>query len=261
MKKLLGPLVVALLVAGPAFAADMPVKAPLNKAPPPPFTWTGLYIGANAGYGWNSTTGDEFCTTPAPALIVGGPGCSTAETGTLKAKGAFVGGQLGYNYQTGMFVWGIESDIHFSGIHDSAALVTPCCNGFPPTPGMLTTSQSLDWFGTVRGRLGIAAWDRALIYGTGGLIYGEENVAQQLAFPAISYPAAATAMRSGWVAGAGLEYAFTNNFSAKIEGLFYDMGSQTIAFTALGGAGFTESTTFNFKGSMVRLGANLKFGP
>jgi outer membrane immunogenic protein len=262
MKKFLGALAFATLLAGgPSFAADMPFKA-LYKAPPPVFTWTGLYLGLNAGYGWNKTTGDGFCATPAAAGgIAGGPGCWPSVAGTVKPHGGLGGAQLGYNYQTGLFVWGIESDIQVGGIRNTSLTAVPCCiPALTSAIGGYVHSQDLEWFGTVRGRLGIAAWDRALIYGTGGLIYGQENVSAAMVFPLVTYTNSATAMRSGWVAGAGLEYAFTNNFSAKIEGLFYDMGSQSIGFTSPVTT-FSDNATFNFKGSMVRLGANLKFGP
>ena len=247
----------AIMSISAASAADLPVKAPLIA--PPAFTWTGFYFGLNGGYGWNSTTGDQFCITPAPASIIGGLGCSVSEPGTLKPKGWLFGGQLGYNYQVGMFVWGIEGDIQGAQIKNTNTLNLPCCLPSLLTPGTLTTTQELSWFGTVRGRLGIA-WNRALLYGTGGVIFGQENRSTLVVFPAVSYPALGSTTRGGWVAGAGLEYAFTNNFTAKIEGLYYDMGSQTIGFTSPL-TNFTEGGTFNFKGSLIRVGANWKFGP
>jgi outer membrane immunogenic protein len=240
---------------GSAQAADMPLKAPVVVAP---FTWTGVYLGINAGYGTGQSSGNFYCTNPAG--VVQGPECNAPMPAGLSPAGGFVGGQVGANYQTGMFVWGVESDIQVSHINDSTgAHNVSCCIGLASTPGTLTLSNSLDWFGTVRGRLGIAFWDRALVYGTGGLMYGEE-VSNSLFTRVGTYQAYSSDMHSGWVAGGGIEYAFTNRLSAKVEGLYYDMGSETIASTSTL-THYTETTNFTYKGALVRLGANLKFGP
>jgi outer membrane immunogenic protein len=256
MKKTLLLLAFFSAAVGSAHAADMPLKAPVIVAP---FTWTGLYLGVNAGYGTAQSTGNAFCTNPTG--LVSGPGCSSPMPAAVSASGGFVGGQLGYNYQTGLFVWGIESDIQVSHINDStSALPTPCCSPTFLTPGALTRSANLDWFGTVRGRLGLAIWDRTLVYGTAGLMYGEEVANSNLVFPTLNYQATSSATHTGWTAGGGIEYAFTNALSAKVEGLYYDMGSETIAFTSPV-TKFTETSSFTYKGALVRLGANLKFGP
>jgi outer membrane immunogenic protein len=250
---------------GSAQAADMPLKAPVYVAP---FTWTGVYLGINAGYGTGTTDGNNYCTNAVG--LVGGFGCWSGASGNLKPSGGFVGGQLGANYQTGMFVWGVEADIHVSHINDaSGAVPVTCCVGFPGGTPPLTRAQNLDWFGTVRGRLGLAIWDRTLIYGTGGLMYGEEVVNSSIALipaPAstpVNIQASSSGTHTGWVAGGGIEYAFTNNLSAKVEGLYFDMGSETIAARQLVLPGIfeTNTNTFKYSGALVRLGANLKFGP
>ncbi len=259
MKKTLLLLAFFSAAVGSAQAADMPMKAPVYVAP---FTWTGVYLGINAGYGKGSSDGDAYCTNPAG--VVSGLGCTAAQSGGLTPSGGFVGGQIGANYQTGMFVWGVESDIHVSHINDSSTVVVPCCiPTFTSPNGFITRAQNLDWFGTVRGRLGLAIWDRTLVYGTAGLMYGEEVVNSNLVFPAIGYQATSSATHSGWTAGGGIEYAFTNSLSAKLEGLYYNLGSETIAVTnaVAPGVNFTETTNFTYKGALVRLGANLKFGP
>jgi outer membrane immunogenic protein len=233
--------------AGAANAADMPLKAPIYA---PVFTWTGLYLGANAGYGWQDSTGGTFCTDPTG--VVGGPMCPSAQAAAVSPKGGFVGGQLGYNYQSGMFVWGVEADIQVSHINDSFT------NPAVPFTTTMTRAADLDWYGTVRGRLGIAFWDRALIYGTGGVMYGEEVLNTSVIAP-VSAIGTSSSTHTGWVAGAGLEYAFTNNLSGKVEGLFYNLGSQNTA--GLTTTGFTQTGAYNFSGSMVRIGMNVKFGP
>jgi outer membrane immunogenic protein len=246
-------------LVGSASAADMPVKAPVYVAP---FTWTGIYLGINAGYGNGTSDGTQYCTTPTG--IVGGPGCWVPHGSDISPSGGFVGGQLGANYQVGMFVLGIETDIQVSHINGSSTTTDPCCIPGPFfSTGVLTRAQNLDWFGTVRGRLGLAIWDRTLIYGTGGVMYGEEVLNSNLVYPAVGYQAQTSGTHSGWVGGGGIEYAFTNKLSAKVEGLYYNMGTQTIAtgFTSGVNTGFTDTTSFTYKGALVRLGANLKFGP
>ncbi len=245
-------------VAGSAQAADMPLKAPVYVAP---FTWTGAYLGINAGYGTGSSSTSTYCTTPAGVLS--GTGCFAPVGSALSPSGGFVGGQVGYNYQTGLFVWGVEADIHVSHINDSTGAVpVACCIGVGSISGYtLQRSANLDWFGTVRGRLGLALWDRTLVYGTGGLIYGEEVSNFLFTTPfGPTYAGQSSGTHTGWVAGGGIEYAFTNSLSAKVEGLYYDMGSETIA-ASNPASPFTVSTGYNYKGALVRLGANLKFGP
>jgi outer membrane immunogenic protein len=255
MKKTLLLLAMFSAAVGSAQAADMPVKAPVYVAP---FTWTGLYLGINAGYGWGDNTGDRYCTNAAG--IVGGPGCTFAMPAALKPTGAFVGGQVGYNYQTGLFVWGVEADIQVAHINDSTGALAA-----PPTLGAtITRSVNLDWFGTVRGRLGLAIWDHTLIYGTAGVMYGEEVsnmlVSPVPAVPILNINPGATSTKTGWTAGGGIEYAFTKSLSAKLEGLYYDLGSETISarntITSI-----TATENLKYTGALVRLGANLKFGP
>jgi outer membrane immunogenic protein len=261
MKRILfGIAAVAALLGTPVLAADMPLKMPV--AAPPAFTWTGFYAGLNAGVGWNDPTGDIFCVTPPPASVPSGAGCSAPINGTLKPFGGLFGGQAGFNMQTGMFVWGIETDLQWSGINDSVHKAVACClPAAAPGQGDATTSQSLDWFGTVRGRLGVAVWDRGLLYGTGGLIYGHESVSEGANFNVVGLvfgPTTLSSTRTGWTAGVGFEYALLNNITAKLEGLFYDMGSQTLVALNPTNA-FTENGTFNYKGGLVRAGLNVKF--
>jgi outer membrane immunogenic protein len=243
-------------LAGGAQAADMPVKAPVYVAP---FTWTGIYLGINAGYGNNKSDGNEFCTTPDG--VVGGTGCWNGSPAGVTPSGGFVGGQIGANYQVGMFVLGVESDIQVAHINGSSTIADPCCiPTFTSAIGTMTRAQNLDWFGTVRGRLGLAIWDRTLVYGTAGVMYGEEVINTSQTFPLVAYQATSSGTHSGWVAGGGIEYAFTNALSAKLEGLYYNMGSETIAFTSPLTT-FSQTSSYTYQGATVRLGANLKFGP
>ncbi|MGO8953831.1 MAG: outer membrane protein [Rhodomicrobium sp.] len=150
---------------------DGPVYAEVN--------WSGLYAGANAGYGWS------------------------ANTDYLDPTGAFGGAQIGYNFQRGPVVFGIEADFEGAGITDSNAY----------------NKSEMNWFGTVRGRLGYT-FGKALVYGTGGFAFGDVENSHAGATP-WSY----TDTQTGWVAGAGVEYKLTPNWSGKVEYQYLDLSA------------------------------------
>ena len=188
MKKILasGVALAALVVAAPAFAADIaqpyPTKAPV-VAPVPVFSWTGFYLGANAGYAWGSSNGyaDDLGISP---------------------DGWVGGGQVGFNYQLGNnVVIGVEADLQGSGIKDTAY-------GF---------ESKLDYFGTVRARVGYA-FDTVLPYVTGGFAYGNVKINNEL----LDWSESTT--QTGWTIGAGVEYAFLPNWTVKAEYLYVDLG-------------------------------------
>src|SRR5262249_44495862 len=144
----------ALLFAGPALAADLATK-PLYKAAPavvPVFSWTGFYIGGNVGYGWGDGKTD----------VSPGPNAATfvnllPQTLSAKPDGVIGGGQFGYNWQTGTWVWGLETDFQGSGVKGTvteAPIIQNNGTAFPGAGNNITITQKLDWFGTVRGRLG-----------------------------------------------------------------------------------------------------------
>ena len=212
MKKILLSSVALLGLASGAMAADLPSRrapAPIIAAVPV-FTWTGFYVGVNAGYGWND----------------GGDGDLVFEDATIFGDsdndGGFVGGaQVGYNYQIGSFVVGLEGDIQyadFGGVN------------YDFGPLGIYENDNDDWFGTVRARAGVA-FDRALIYATGGFAFTDN--------------------RNGWTVGGGLEYAFTNNLSAKIEGLYVNLDQDDNGIFAI-----DDDAEFG----VVRAGLNFRFG-
>jgi outer membrane immunogenic protein len=199
-------------------------------------------------------------------------------------NGGFIGGgQIGYNYQFyNNFVVGLEADIQ--GIAGSSSTATAGAGagvpGFPANAlsGTVSTSKSLDYLGTVRGRIGYLVTPTLLVYGTGGLAYGGANSSTSV-FQGLSGPVGPglqTAFGTsgsysdtlvGWTAGAGLEWLFAPNWSAKLEYLYYDLGtvsygSGLIASTAASGANFftnVVSTTTKFDGHIVRAGVNYHF--
>ena len=170
----------ALTMATPSSAADLPRKAaPYYVAPY--FSWTGFYAGINGGYGWGNSNWTN----------VGGT------TGDFRVKGALAGATLGYNLQTGVWVWGLEGDIDYSWIDGST---TQFCGA----PGCQTRNR---WLGTVRGRIGYA-FDRWLPYITGGAAIGDLKMT-----PAGG--ASDTKTKVGWTLGGGVEYAFLGSWSVK----------------------------------------------
>jgi outer membrane immunogenic protein len=215
MKKILLSSVALLGLATGALAADLPSRrapAPMIAAVPV-FTWTGFYVGVNAGYGWNDS-GDGDLVFEGATIV-----------GDSDDDGGFIGGgQIGYNYQIGSFVVGLEGDIQyadFGGVN------------YDFGPLGIYENDNDDWFGTVRARAGVA-FDRALIYATGGFAFTDN--------------------RNGWTVGGGVEYAFTNNLSAKIEGLYVNLEEDD--FTYAGTTFSTGETDFG----VVRAGLNFRFG-
>ncbi|BCP52799.1 porin [Kaistia sp. 32K] len=210
MKTLGLGIVLALGMAGAAQAADL-TAAPPEPVPAPAFSWTGLYLGGHAGYGWGDFTSDP-----------------TDAYGGLKPDGFFGGGQVGYNYQfDNRLVLGVEADVSFGSLKDDIDTVI----GDPSEAAVeIAYSTKIDTFGTVRGRLGYAA-DRFLPYVTGGLAWARADLAfsntitvdgQQLVHNAASNKQTYT----GWTIGAGVEYAVTNNITAKLDYLYADLGSR-----------------------------------
>ena len=245
--------------AGLASAADLPMKAP----PPvvPAWNWSGFYIGLNGGYGQNEFTGDRTCVDPAGNILFG-RGCTPNIFGhVVRPSGGVFGGTAGYNVQSGSFLYGFETDIQWSGIRASNTVPI----GVPVATGLYTASDDLRWFGTARGRIGVLPMPQMLFYVTGGVIYGNENMVATTAFPGGTiYPVNASSTRAGGVFGVGLEYAFTHNVTAKLEGLFYDMGTVFPSFLCPAGAatctpGFQEGGAFAERGFIVRGGLNWHF--
>lgn len=195
--------ITAAAAAGTAVAADLPRgPAPYYPSPVSVYNWSGFYAGLNLGYEWGHVTN----TSIDPGGIAGG-------------------GQVGYNWQTGQFVFGAETDIQASGADDT----------FAPY------KFSNPWFGTLRGRVGYAI-NNVLLFGTFGLAYG--NLKGELG------GIDETKILFGWTGGLGMEVGFTPNWSAKVEYLYMDLGSR--AFTITGADNGLQS-------SYLRFGVNYHF--
>jgi outer membrane immunogenic protein len=241
----------ALFCAGTALAADLPdTKAPPAIAPPPApvpaFSWTGLYVGVNGGYGF-----DHFSFP----YYYGPPGGLEGGTNAINSGGVVLGGQVGYNYQLsnlpfiGHAVVGVEVDSDWADIGGSTSLATAF--------GPLSFGARFENFGTARGRVGYD-FNRLLLYITGGLTYATS----QASYVANGVGGSVTATRSGvfpniGVAGAGAEYAITNNLSLRIEYLYDFSGARYELFSP------TPTTIIEFGTRSMyhfaRLGVDYKF--
>jgi outer membrane immunogenic protein len=218
-------------ISAPAAAADM--RMPV-KAPPPVaavvFSWTGFYIGANAGGVW-SEADFGYAANPAGFGVVGAAAINVAGTNSYDQSGFTAGGQIGYNWQTGIWVWGLEGDVQYTDVKGGG--VIPVLGA--PIGTVVTQDYKSEWLATIRGRLGVA-FDRVLIYGTAGVAFAEVKWADSVIFPATgTFNAAASSdTRVGWVAGGGIEWAFAPNWSLKGEALYVDLGE--VGYTSLNSA-------------------------
>ena len=286
-KSLLSATALALVIsAGTAFAADLPSrKAPPEYIPPPPPPlWTGFYVGLNAGGTFGGDSSNSVSGGPIAVLnnsnasfnAINAVG-STIGGNVSNSSGGFIGGgQVGYNFQTGNFVWGIEADIQgIAGSSNSSGVSASAPGaGADIWNGTVSTTKSLDYLGTVRGRVGFLITPTLLIYGTGGLAYGGANAGSSFLGTDTLFTSQAVITGSnqsdtlvGWTAGGGLEWLFAPHWSAKVEYLYYDLGTLSgqpglgLVSNAAGvpyGAIAVQNNT-NFNGHIVRAGLNYHF--
>jgi outer membrane immunogenic protein len=240
-----------------AFAADLPLKAPA-VAVPAPYDWTGFYLGGNAGYGWGGSTGNTIAVLSDPA------GLFTGYTGfqypNLSPNGGIGGGQIGYNYQTGNWVLGAVADFQFANLRDSGLADVPAFATFLET--VQTHSAKIDWFGTVRGRIGWA-FDKFLPYISGGLAYGKVSSTLTLTAPATGFllSGEADTVKAGWTVGGGFEYALNNKVSFGVDYIYMDLGHQTVLATNQNFFAFPAvlAMDHHFTANVVRGAVNFRF--
>jgi outer membrane immunogenic protein len=251
-------LLATLTFSGSALAADLPVKAPPVIPATPAANWTGFYAGMNAGYAWqdrrSSISGDTDLGGGSVFVDLANNNLFTGNNLTFplgdRLSGPLAGLQLGYNWQPArQWIAGIEADFDWSDLKRSASVSDP--------PGgvvlVQNSNQQLDWFGTLRGRVGYLLTDRFLVFGTGGLSYGETkasanvadtsalgfavqvNPAFALICPAFTNCLAASQSRvsAGWTAGGGAEYAISKNLTFRVEYLHIDLGTQNLTLVAV----------------------------
>ena len=260
------------LGAASALAADMAVKA-RPMAVDLAYDWSGWYAGLNAGVAISNsrdTVEPAGCAVLASCLGAANVALNPLRTDSASFNGAgFTGGaQAGRNWQTGKWVWGIETDINFSDVRDSNSvnrlLAAPLVRNI-----VHTESERLNWFGTLRGRLGWTPSSNVLLYGTGGLAYGQVSSASNVMFTAggDTYVGSTNTTRAGWTLGAGGEWMVARNWTVKAEYLYVDLGkfnyADTCATPAICVAGlatpFAYQTDLQIREHIVRVGVNYKF--
>jgi outer membrane immunogenic protein len=226
MKRMLFAAALALTAGRATLAADMrlPGSPPAYLSTIPAYNWSGFNIGANGG----SAFGNSSWTDPA-----------LAATGNLSVGGVLIGGTLGANYQVGSQVFGVGGDSDWANL-DGITFNTSCV-----AVGCETT---IEFLATNRGRVRYA-WNRVLFYGTAGGAF-DDIQATTASLPFMS------STRAGWTADPGLEYGITQNWSAKVEYLFIDLGNVSCGTANCGGTATTVSPNEN----VVRCGFNYRFG-
>jgi outer membrane immunogenic protein len=270
MRSLIAALITTASVVGfvcSASAADLPVKAPVQQAAPPIlYNWNGWYVGANAGYSWG-TSAIDYAQDPGSTFGVPPFAAGGMLSSSVSPKSFIGGGQFGFNYQTGVWVLGIETDIAWRNRTDSVSYV------LNPFSDNLTLSDEQKWAGTLRGRIGLtsAAMSNWLFYVTGGLAYGsfEHSVTQfcnSLCTQTRTFSDSVT--KAGWTLGGGVEVALTRNWSLGAEYLYMDFGTGTLSAAGAGvppfpnpGTTFPITTaSFHDKSQVARLKLNYRFG-
>jgi outer membrane immunogenic protein len=247
----------AAMLGGAAQAADMPLKAP--PPPEPVFSWTGFYIGGHWGWGWG--------TTDSRVLEADNLNFPQGTINHNEFDGVLFGGQVGVDYQVGQWVLGIEgqmskSDIHGLNRHD--AILRPDHH--------TETSTHVDWVATLTGRLGFAAGrtllaDNTLFYVKGGAAWADfDSVTQSFVSSTrrLLQTTAGSETRTGWTVGAGVEWAFGNNWSAKAEYNFIDLGTERVTRSGINIASGDPVVLFRDNDAQLhvfKLGLNYRFAP
>jgi outer membrane immunogenic protein len=243
-----------------AMAADMPVKA-VRATPIIVPSWTGFYVGIQGG-GAFGTTGASETGLPNPSVLASGDyGLDHRLSGWL------AGGLIGYNYQMGQWVLGVEADFAGANINGSAtttgANVAQRNGGAAAATNFVTAGEKITSFGTVRARAGLLATPQWLVYATGGLAFGHVNYNGQFHYATpVDYIASDSANRLGWTLGAGVEYQVAAFWTVRAEYLYYDLGSHTL--TTNNGVPsippFQSQFDYRTRGSIVRAALTYKLG-
>lgn len=224
----------AALMAVPANAADLPVKAAPPPVMAPIYDWTGFYIGLNGGGGWSHVRWNF----------------SNGNTASHDGDGGVFGAHMGYNWQSGQFVFGAEGDIDWANIRGN----TLC-------PSVtFTCGHKAEWLASLRARAGVSFWNNAaLLYATAGVGWSHFRYDEYLTATGLSplgQPHASND-RTAWVAGLGMEYLFAPAWSMRAEWLYYGFSSHTFSPAELDGV---VSTSVRPHINVVRVGISYKFG-
>lgn len=235
MKKFLASAAVAFAFYGaPAFAADMPVKTPVYKAAPAPLSWTGFYIGAEGGGAWFDSRVD---------FVAGGP---VTRGPSVSDSSGIIGATVGYNWQSGLWVAGLEADWSWMGLKATNTTAANCAPG--------SCANKLDWLATARLRAGYTITPNTMIYATGGAAFGD--LGTRLTFGGgVPAPVESMEVKTGWTAGGGIESMLNEHWTAKVEYLYVGLPNGPNRFNGV----LTVDHAADVRTQIVRAGLNYKF--
>ena len=273
-KIIIAGIAIAAMTAGPALAAP----------PVPMWTWTGYYVGGNLGGSWGQDRG--------PVAL----GSAFSVDTKISLDGVIGGIQAGYNWQVSNWVYGFEVDFQGSGQNGDASFVcrggtaaTASVNGLctrghvgdtindPALPATVSLNEKLEWFGTVRGRLGATVTPTVLTYVTGGLAYGQVKVDTRIqgvnvfgapgtngaTFGGVDQTFGTTKTQVGWVLGGGIEGVLVGNWTGRIEYLYVDLGTVSGSFAtsliAPSGGPVIASFSSHVTDHIVRVGVSYTY--
>ncbi len=237
---------IAFTGASSAHAADVPDG--------PPVTWTGFYLGGNAGYAWSNA---DFSIKQTGSWVGSLADLAAATNGSVDLNGKTFGGQLGYNLQQGIWVWGIEADLGSLSTDASRA------GGSIPITSIVSFSQraEVSWMASIRGRLGITV-DRALLYATAGVAFADWDLEMRMTAAGDSTAVfRESSVQAGWIIGGGIAYVVDQNWSVKAEYLYADFGDAkgSSIFPPPANANFTHDHKVDLETQILRAGLNYTF--
>jgi outer membrane immunogenic protein len=250
----------ALMAATPALAADLPPQMPVKATFQQRFTWTGCYMGAHAGGVWAQTdaTDPVLLVQDNPAFGLAGNTVGTT-TANVRQSGAVIGGQIGCDYQfSPNFVVGIEGEASGSTLKGNTVVPFQPAVAFPGETARVKVTT--DFIPSLTARVGYAV-DSLLLYGKGGAAWAYNKYSVIGTFTGIPFDAEGLNITTGWTAGAGVEWAFMPDWSARLEYDYYDFGNQTVTMSHVDAAGVTSFTgpmRYKQTAQTVKLGVNFR---
>jgi outer membrane immunogenic protein len=268
-----------------AWGAELLTKAAPAPVANPAASWNGFYVGINGGYASGSSIQTDATVLSTSTFVANAASQAAAASSNIgRGNGGFiVGDQVGFNYlATPVLLIGIETDIQAAPLRQTGnitSLIHVPGSGSPLATWQtqIAVSRNLDYLGTLRARVGSTVVPDFLFYGTGGLAYGHVSSSTSMSQGVAGNPPASVAFgafdatRVGWTAGAGVEWMFTSNWTAKLEYLHFDLGSETYSngtlafdagagpFNGTGISSVASSSTVHFNGDVVRVGVNYRF--
>ncbi|MEP6836776.1 MAG: outer membrane beta-barrel protein [Bradyrhizobium sp.] len=258
MNKLLflGTAALALLVTENAVAADFPLEPVAKASFVSRFTWTGCYLGAHVGGAWERKDATDPVLLVQDNAVFGVPGSTVGiTTARVNSSGVIYGGQVGCDYQFAPnWVVGAEGAVSAGSLKGSTLVALPLGN---PGDTAVVTART-DFIPSLTARLGYAV-DHWLFYGKGGVAWTNDKYSITGGFQGTAYDAEGLGMRTGWTAGAGVEWAFTDNWSARLEYDYYDFGRANVLMSDAANV-FSSIVTYRQSAQTVKLGLNFRVG-